>query len=72
MFGGKEMNEKKMTDEEIIKALEVCSKEKYCGICAVRHFCEEIKLGALDLINRQKAEIERLTEELKYYRGELL
>ena len=53
-----------MTDNEIIKALECCSindcrnclydKAKVCG--------QELSKDALDLINRQKAEIERLQE----------
>lgn len=57
------MTEHKFTDEEVIKALEVCavntvSREgvfTYRGI-PLRFLCAD----ALDLINRQKAEIERL------------
>lgn len=127
MFGGKKMNEKKLTDEEIVKALECCanfSTQKDCDLCpigVIKCFEQENLMPqlALDLINRlqakieelrkakviyatvdycyedlkeaqaeierlskkevvlevetnnQKAKIERLTEELKYYRGEL-
>lgn len=93
------MNEKKLTDEEIVKALECCEDDENvnCGDCPlVRESCAVIRKYALDLIHRlqdenatlkaelkkelveheeftkkAKAEIERLTEELKYYRGEL-
>jgi hypothetical protein len=94
-----EMGEKKMTDEEIVKALECCGELDNCFDCQImgemkrRNFiCREV---VLDLIHRlqdeneqlkcnsyttswkgkffeAKKEIERLTEELKYYRGELL
>lgn len=52
-----------MTDEQIIKALECCGY-KNCKQCP--NFSEDIECSekliklALDLINRQKAEIERL------------
>lgn len=56
-----------MTDNEIIKALECCGFE-YGNLCSVcpkyekdNDFCqEELHNYALDIINRQKAEIERL------------
>ena len=59
-----------MTDNEIIKALECCknadcqncprwSEEWYSGMC--NDFLSDV----LDLINRQKAEIERLQGEVK-------
>lgn len=58
-----------MTDNEVIKALECCTKDgcsncplyvpESTGICVKR-----IMFGALNLINRQKAEIEKLKEEL--------
>ena len=67
-----------MTDNEIIKALECCGFE-YGNLCSVcpkyekdNDFCqEELHNYAIDLINRQKAEIERLKkilaeEEEKY------
>ena len=111
------MNEKKLTDEEIVKALECCVKGETCTTCP--YFIKGIDCvyhrraegNALDLIHRlqaeneelkspkfaswklkffrlkeefdkelaeheefakkAKAEIERLTEELEYYRGEL-
>lgn len=44
-----------MTDNEIIKALECCSENQH------RYCRRECMKEALDLINRQKAEIERLT-----------
>lgn len=60
-----------MTDNEIIKALECCTTfpERMCGKCTLQEEClTELcvaEKNALDLINRQKAEIERL-EELVY------
>lgn len=67
------MIDKKLTDEEIIKALECCSKSKTNGDCVTLN-CPCFKDGmcifvdddlglqnyALDLINRQKAENENL------------
>ena len=56
-----------MTDKEIIKALECCSK-KECYKCP--NYSEGIECGeallilALDLINRQKAEIEILNNNI--------
>ena len=52
------MTDKKFTDEEIIKRLERCVKR------GNRNYNTDI---VLDLINRQKAEIERLKEENKIY-----
>lgn len=58
-----------MTDAEIIRALECCSQDTHdCDNCplniAEESLCfNEIKGYALDLINRQKAEIERLQKE---------
>lgn len=55
-----------MTDAEIIKALECCSQETYdCDNCPLNKTEEslcfiEIKKYALDIITRQKAEIEKL------------
>ena len=59
-----------MTDNEIIKALECCKKplsESNCKECAFYHSgrCSLNMLNAvLDLINRQKAEIERLKKNI--------
>ena len=60
------MTDKKLTDNEIIKALECCSCETimYCeDQCPFYKKCmkdEPLSKYALDLINRQKSEIERL------------
>ena len=58
---------KKLMDEEIIKALECCGKEYSCERCILNTWLNKkrdcvgtILGGALDLINRQKAEIESL------------
>ena len=63
-----------MTDNDIIKALECCISDENCENCPLYHkkienactltvveFYKEI----LDLINRQKAEIERLKKTIK-------
>lgn len=62
------MTERKFTDEEVIKALELCYTPKgtsyTCAKCPfheLRALCKvERDRAALDLINRQRAEIERL------------
>ena len=60
-----------MTDNEIIKALECCSADKstkYCLTCPLQDMgfvgecIPEKSKNALDLINRQKAEIERFDQ----------
>ena len=77
------MSEKKFTDEQIVKALQQHSqdydaelKHSPCDDCPVTRSkgctCIDVMAkGALDIINRQKAEIERFTEEnrrmKKYY-----
>lgn len=59
-----------MTDEQIIKALEYCSEDDFC-VSQCPFFesthCDKTQIArfALDLINRQKAEIERLTKLLE-------
>ena len=63
-----------MTDNEIIKALECCIKDNCdCGECPAIPVCQHDfdcpKTIALELINRQKAEIERLNGNLKFVRG---
>ena len=72
------MSEKKFTDEDIVKALECCDGT-YSDYCRRKNcpyetegFCtEELQDDTIALINRQKAEIERLTEDnrrmKKYY-----
>ena len=59
-----------MTDEQIIKALECCHKfgDFGCGCCPLSDEMgcrDELKTSALFLINRQKAEIERLNKAIK-------
>ena len=64
-----------MTDNEIIKALECCRTNimadcKRCNLRledgTTRPYCTTILIGnALDLINRQKAEIERFKSRQK-------
>ena len=63
-----------MTDEAIIKALECCNDEDVgcCSECPLVYCnddlekCEKrIQQLAIDLINRQKAEIERLKAEIE-------
>lgn len=54
-----------MTDNEIIKALECCNQEDMCDQCPYDFACYDEKYksilskDALDLINRQQAEIDR-------------
>ena len=51
-----------MNDNDVIKALEWCKDQGYCPECPY-YTCEAsctIEYDALDLINRQQAEIERL------------
>ena len=64
-----------MTDNEIIKALECCTDESYenCNECPYSTdtlSCERLKLleDSLELINRQKAEIEKLKKEVSVAR----
>ncbi len=61
-----------MTDNEIIKALECCSKDRALTTKDCMHGCPYFNVldcrrhcmrDALDLINRLKAEIERLKQE---------
>lgn len=64
-----------MTDSEIIKALECCGDEGEITLCSIcpyylqdrdNDFCQEdLHRASLDLINRQKAEIERLKNSIK-------
>ena len=62
-----------MTDNDIIKAYEYCISHDDCDecICVTANICcivNRPKL-ALDLIKRQKANIERLNEELNIIRA---
>lgn len=61
-----------MTDNEIIKALETCANEDHCGDCPLDYGldgCVEFRSNllpmTLNIINRQKAEIEELNRELR-------
>lgn len=63
------MSDKKFTDEEIKSSLEVIATTQNCNECKIRNCkwgtcnCSQITANAaLDLINRQRAEIERLKE----------
>ena len=51
-----------MTDEQIIQALEICvSEEIRCSECPFDEVCGNFEIkDLLDLINRQKVEIEKL------------
>lgn len=63
------MTDKNFTDEEIIKALQCCSEPcaecDECPLYCIGVNCSSFELHryALDLINRQKAEIEKLKSE---------
>ncbi len=59
-----------VTDNEIIKALEICANDGDCKDCCINPhkgnygYCTSLAIkAALDLINRQRAEIERLEKE---------
>ena len=61
------MTDNKFTDEEIKSSLEVIATTRNCNECKIRNCkwgtcnCSQITANAaLDLINRQKAEIEKL------------
>lgn len=62
------MTDKKLTDEEIVKALECC---KDCSINLNFEIVQKIEdknkeiLELIDIINSLKAEIEKLKEEVK-------
>lgn len=53
-----------MTDKQIIKLLKNCSCLK-CPLSAIYNDDKGLLKNALDLINRQRAEIERLEKELQ-------
>ena len=70
--------DKKLTDEEIISSLEVIATTRNCNECKIRNCkwgtcnCSQITANAaLDLINRQKAEIEKLEKENTVF-GEII
>ena len=63
------MNERKLTESEIMKALECCSTglAEDCAECPHESNCLKVSLEglALDLINRKNAEIERLEKAIE-------
>ena len=66
------MPDKKLTDKEIIKALECCKYEydTKCELCCYNFYSRtgcrgELRRNALDLITRQQAEIDSLRADLK-------
>lgn len=66
----------KLTDEQIVKALELCTTIKTseaCDECPFKRKCRDdndiLEKEALNLINRQKANIDNLNIELKAMRG---
>ena len=70
------MTDKKFTDEEIIKALECRTKAvsgvRKCEKCPLytKFQClYAIKVYALDLINRQKSEIDNLNKQMEWLTG---
>ena len=58
-----------MTDNEIIKALECCTEDEDCTHCPsikeMPYCSNDIMVGALNLIKRQQADIERLKNEIQ-------
>ena len=64
-----------MTDNEIIKALECCSKNILCGQCPLKeknNCINKLFAYALELISRQQAEVERLHDEVSKTRRKAL
>ncbi len=62
----------KFTDKEIIKALECCDDFEWCGHCSLQGVtdCRTVLTeNALDLINRQQAEIEQWKAEANKYQN---
>lgn len=66
------MTDKKITDEEIKSSLELIATTRNCNECKIRNCkwgtcnCSQITANAaLDLINRQEAEIERLKKKIE-------
>lgn len=64
------MAERKFTDDEIIKALELCIQNGECEHCEYRERTDKsdicpIRTDAFNLINRQNAELEQLKRNLE-------
>ena len=72
------MTDNKLTDNEIIKGIECCASRTFrCDECCYAPFkfnecTPHILNDALDLINRQKAEIERLLQKLQQPQTEVI
>lgn len=65
--------EQTMTDKEIMQALEYCTTNGYCMNCPYNNCTnKDIDELALDLINHQKAEIERLNQRIKIAQSEAI
>ena len=63
------MKEKELTDEELVKALEFCINNLCSLKCPIHNdtsCVQTLKIRTLGIIHRQKAELERLTEENEY------
>ncbi len=64
-----------MTDNDIIKALDICGHLESCADCqfgdleGIDKCMHTLYLNALDLIKRQKAHIETMESNLKFVRG---
>ncbi len=57
-----------MTDEQIIKALESCDTREWCNDCPLKdndHCKDVLSNQSVNLINRQKAEIDELKSDLR-------
>lgn len=59
-----------MTEEQIVKALECCVFKAKCEECPYEARCWDLSKDAAAIIKRQKAEIERLTEQLNTARAD--
>lgn len=73
------MTDHKFTDDEIIHSLKVCSNDGDCSECLINPhkgnygYCTSLAIkAALDLINRQKAEIEEKSKNITYAAKELI
>lgn len=67
-----------MTDDKIIKALNCCQNSERCDDCPYSHLrgqntlcIDTSQADYLDLINRQKAEIEELQKRIVFWREDM-
>lgn len=73
-----DLDNQKMTDEQIIKALKYClEQEVHCKGCPYEEYSKKdctyrLYKDTLDLINRQKTEIERLQKVIETMKNEQL